>query len=332
MENTKDNTDLNKNPSNEDNVTENNITDAPIVAAEPASTVDASEVSTETGVTSDLGLESETVPAQDQVETSSETESAAPVPEETSESASVTDSSSDTGSVSESQAETVPVTVVPSEAPTASSPETPAVTEATAPEAAETQFTPTVLNAAPTDAGEQSANSSVLSIANDNPHAPGVKKGLPAVLISLLVLVLGLGLGFVAAGATGFSLSDSGDNKSTEIKAPIVMDEELAVPKDATIIAECAKGRGKQYVLPKDIPQGPVYNVWNGKVIGIEYMLGQKDVAANKDFLNLPLEGVKYDHINIGLLSKGHSGFTDPHYHVDVFTISHEEASKITCQ
>lgn len=158
---------------------------------------------------------------------------------------------------------------------------------------------------------------------------PKMKLPLAAVLVGVLCLALGAGGGYVLA-ASLHKKDSAGINP--KVATPNVENKELVVPEGATVISECAKGRGKQYVLPKDIPQGPVYNVYNGKVTSIEYMLGQEDVLRNKDYLNLPLENVRYDHINIGLLSKGHSGFPEPHYHVDVFTITHEEALKITCE
>ena len=169
------------------------------------------------------------------------------------------------------------------------------------------------------------------SLAIDNPHptSPGVKHGLPVLVVAVIAAILGLGGGFAVAAASGVSFKKQA---AQTVEAPKVVAKELKVPDDATVISECAKGRGKQYVRPKDIPQGPVYNVFNGKVIGIEYMLSQKDMLANKDYLNLLLEGVAYDHMNVGLLSKGHSGYPEPHYHIDVFTVSNEEASKITCQ
>ncbi len=109
--------------------------------------------------------------------------------------------------------------------------------------------------------------------------------------------------------------------------------KKLEIPREATVIAECAVGRGKQYVLPNDIPTGPVYNVWNNEVIGVEFMVGRDELLSqNKNFINLPLGGASYDHINIGLLSQGHAGFTQPHYHVDLFTVSNDEAQKITCK
>ena len=108
------------------------------------------------------------------------------------------------------------------------------------------------------------------------------------------------------------------------------------VPQGASVIAQCAKGRGTQYVLPKDITPhpyvGPVYNVYQGKVIGLEFMIGKDDLEKNNlDFLNLALSGVKYDHINVGLLSKGHAGYTIPHYHVDVMMVPTSVTDQITC-
>ncbi len=106
----------------------------------------------------------------------------------------------------------------------------------------------------------------------------------------------------------------------------------LQVPKGATIIEQCAVGRGTQYVLPSNIPHGPVFNVHNGKVIGLEYMIGKDDLASNKSFYDLPLYGKKYNHLNIGLLSEGHSGYSAPHYHVDLYTISRAASEAITCK
>lgn len=182
------------------------------------------------------------------------------------------------------------------------------------------------------DAGTDVAPTPIPTPLPTESHASTKKAKLSAALIAgvaLLMLLVGLGVGFGVAQMT----APKPTQNAVDLPAPQqTADKELTVPEGATVIAECAKGRGKQYVLPKDIPQGPVYNVYNGKVIGIEYMLGQQDVLSSKDYLDLPLQGVKYDHINIGLLSKGHSGYPDPHYHVDIFTISHEEALKITCQ
>lgn len=140
----------------------------------------------------------------------------------------------------------------------------------------------------------------------------------------LVGLLAGFGLGHYAIKPAAKVAPNSPATQATA---------SLELPKNATAIAECAVGRGKQYALPKDIPTGPVYNVWNNKVIGIEFMVGRDELLSqNKTLVNLPLHGVAYDHVNIGLLSQGHAGYPEPHYHVDVFTVSNTEASKITCK
>jgi hypothetical protein len=106
----------------------------------------------------------------------------------------------------------------------------------------------------------------------------------------------------------------------------------IKVPEGATIISQCAVGRGTQYVLPSNIPHGPVFNVYKGNVIGVEYMIGSDDLASSTSFFNLPLFGKKYDHIDVGLVSNGHAGYPQRHYHVDMYQISRAESAAITCK
>lgn len=153
-------------------------------------------------------------------------------------------------------------------------------------------------------------------------------KGHLLLIAGLVVLAAGLGVGGYLLGSN----SSKANKTSTTTNKVEPAEKELTVPQGATVIAQCAKGRGTQYALPKDIPLGPVYNVYEGKVIGIEFMVGKDDlVGAAKNYLNLPLYGVKYDHVNIGLLSQGHAGFTSPHYHVDIMMVPKTVTDKITC-
>lgn len=105
----------------------------------------------------------------------------------------------------------------------------------------------------------------------------------------------------------------------------------MAVPKDATVIEQCSPGFGTQYVLPKDIPGGPVYNVYQGKLIGIEYMTALTS-SSNPDLMlkDLPLFAQKYDHVDI-MTMPAHAGFPSPHYQVDVMMVPTAVSSKITC-
>jgi hypothetical protein len=153
---------------------------------------------------------------------------------------------------------------------------------------------------------------------------------------SPLILVVAVLVALVVGVAGGYLLGTSNNKKNQvatkDTKTTEVADVELAIPQGATVIAQCAKGRGTQYALPKDIPLGPVYNVHEGKVIGIEFMVGKDELLGTaKNFLDLPLYNKKFDHVNIGLLSQGHAGFPTPHYHVDVMMVPTSVTDKITC-
>lgn len=160
------------------------------------------------------------------------------------------------------------------------------------------------------------------------------KKGLGLPLMALAALVVGLLAGFFLNTALGHPLQGDDKEANPQQAQQVAEKKELQVPEGAVEINACAKGRGKQFALPQDIPFGPVYNVHEGKVTAVEFMPAQSDFSADnpKDFVNLKLYGVEYDHVDIGLLSKGHAGYPDPHYHVDVYTIPYEESQKITCQ
>jgi hypothetical protein len=151
---------------------------------------------------------------------------------------------------------------------------------------------------------------------------------LKPVLICILSLVCLAGL-LGGAYQLGYS---RGQTAKTNSGAAAQAAASLDVPKGATIISQCSKGRGEQYVLPSNIPRGPVFNVYRGKVIGIEYMISPDDLAGGNTFFNLPTFGQKFDHLDVGLLSQGHTGYPEPHYHVDLYAVSRAFSQSITCK
>lgn len=158
------------------------------------------------------------------------------------------------------------------------------------------------------------------------------KKSFALPLIGFVALALGLLGGFFLNTALGHPLNKQ--EQKVAIVEQANKKKELKLPEGAVEINACAKGRGKQFALPNDIPFGPVYNIHEGKITSIEFMPAQADFSADspKDFIDLKLYGVEYDHINMGLLSNGHAGYPASHYHIDVFTITHAESTKITCE
>jgi hypothetical protein len=144
------------------------------------------------------------------------------------------------------------------------------------------------------------------------------------------LLLAGLGLLLIAAIGTGGYLLGKHTAKPTTMSTT-AQQTAMTVPKDATVIEQCSPGFGTQYVLPKDIPGGPVYNVYQGKLIGIEYMTALT-TSTDPDLMlkDLPLYAQKYDHIDI-MTMPAHAGFPKPHYQVDVMMVPTSVSSKITC-
>lgn len=156
------------------------------------------------------------------------------------------------------------------------------------------------------------------------PHKSG---GMKSMMMWLLAIIFALALG---AGGYVYGKNKAPAKEVTKtVTAPT---PELKLPQGATLLSKCTKGYGAQYALPKDLPNGPYYNVYQGKVIGFEYMIDRDDltVAMNK-FLNHPVDQAKYNHIDVTYAEKGHAGFPTPHFHVTLFTVPATETEKITC-
>lgn len=139
----------------------------------------------------------------------------------------------------------------------------------------------------------------------------------------LLLFVLGTALGYV--------LQRFLPKQSQKSASPDVQKAALILPPDAVQIQACSNNRGTLYVKPQDISAGPVYMVYKGDIVGIGFMLSQDDFLQGKDFKNLSGMDVTVDHVNVGLFSEGHEGYTAPHYHVDLYTITREEEAQIVC-
>lgn len=97
-------------------------------------------------------------------------------------------------------------------------------------------------------------------------------------------------------------------------------------------------GLGKQYVIPKDIPNGPIYDVKNSKVIAVEYNYKAIDLFINPDRLSntiLPLTK-SYQITNftttIGDLKGGTAQDSqNVPVHLTIYVVSKAEAKSITC-
>ncbi len=112
----------------------------------------------------------------------------------------------------------------------------------------------------------------------------------------------------------------------------------VTLPAQAIVVTDCVKGLGKQYVLPKDIPNGPIYNVKNSKVIAVEYNYKAGDLFINPNRLSetvIPLtKNYQVDHFttSIGELKGGtEAEVQQVPIRVIMYMVPKAESDAITC-
>lgn len=178
------------------------------------------------------------------------------------------------------------------------------------------------------------------------PKRPKVLKNL-AVAIVALVIVGGLCFGAYYIGK---------NHQKVIIKPPPT--QPINLPPQAVVLTNCVVGRGKQYIIPKDIPNGPIYDVLNSKVIAVEYNLNIDQLFQNSDtFSNAILSVTKNYPVNhlsvepatanaaaatnaaqpkpptapLNQTQAQQSGSSLQDIHLIMFMVSKSEANSITC-
>lgn len=107
----------------------------------------------------------------------------------------------------------------------------------------------------------------------------------------------------------------------------------LDLPAGTIQLTPSVPGMGEHWANPKDMPLGPIYGVQDGKILFIEQMLKQEDLASGKTFTNIPgmkgLPSPAVEHSDIEFQPKGHEGFEMPHYDLHNYFVTHEAHLKI---
>jgi hypothetical protein len=94
-------------------------------------------------------------------------------------------------------------------------------------------------------------------------------------------------------------------------------------------LPEFFPGLGTLYVDPATLPVGP-YLAYDrqGNLVSTVYMIPLRDLRAGKAFNTLVAAHANTDHVDI-YYNNGHPGVPDPHYHVVLWYISHEQAAAL---
>ena len=114
----------------------------------------------------------------------------------------------------------------------------------------------------------------------------------------------------------------------------------ITLPGTAIKLSECIPDMGAHYANPAEMPFGPIYLVDKGKVVGIEFAINKNELE--KNILSIageevgkpvvmPTLGVKYDHIELSYMPKGHEGDEEAHYDVHMYLTSAKEQHQL-CQ
>lgn len=109
----------------------------------------------------------------------------------------------------------------------------------------------------------------------------------------------------------------------------------LALPEGSIKISEVVPAMGEHWANPQagELPVGPVYGVYNGKLVFLEYMIAQEDFINGKSHVNLNgMKGVPSPAVvqmDVDFEPQGHPGFEAPHYDIHAYFITDEEQQQI---
>ncbi len=114
----------------------------------------------------------------------------------------------------------------------------------------------------------------------------------------------------------------------------------MELPADAIQLSDVIPQMGEHWANPAQLPLGPIYLVYKGEVIGIEYMwsddmLQEVEIPTpeGSEHINVlvPLPvGVVVDHVDYAFMPHGHEGFEAPHHDLHMYFITQAEKSAIT--
>jgi hypothetical protein len=114
---------------------------------------------------------------------------------------------------------------------------------------------------------------------------------------------------------------------------------EMELPEEAQKLTDVVPAMGEHWADPADLPLGPIFLVYEGEVIGIEYMwsddmLQEVEIPTpeGSEHLNalVPLPvGVVVNHVDYAFMPHGHEGFDVPHHDLHMYFITPEEKADI---
>lgn len=113
----------------------------------------------------------------------------------------------------------------------------------------------------------------------------------------------------------------------------------MELPEGVQKLSDVIPAMGEHWANPAQLPLGPIYLVYKGEVIGIEYMwnddmLQEVEIPTPEgtEHLNalVPLPvGAAVDHVDYAFMPHGHEGFDVPHHDLHMYFITEAEKAAI---
>ncbi|MGE5704246.1 MAG: hypothetical protein ACM32O_17105 [Clostridia bacterium] len=107
----------------------------------------------------------------------------------------------------------------------------------------------------------------------------------------------------------------------------------LALPPGTIQVSEVVPAMGEHWGNPQELPLGPIYGVYKGKLVFLEYMIAQDDFVKGKNIVNVPgMKGYPMPsvvQVDWDFEPEGHPGFEVPHYDIHNYFITDEEQQQI---
>jgi len=130
----------------------------------------------------------------------------------------------------------------------------------------------------------------------------------------------------ITAGVAALALASPA--RALELSA---LPDASAMPEGVQQLSPVVPGMGEHWANPADLPLGPIYCVFEGKILCMEFMMAQEDFAAGKSWPGLQgVEGLPpVNHINIQFEPQGHKGYEIPHYDMHLYFLSPDDMAQV---
>lgn len=137
-----------------------------------------------------------------------------------------------------------------------------------------------------------------------------------------------------ATGATPAPLSASArwtSPQSGTATSESIRPTMAGLPSGTVPVSGVVSGVGERWANPGDLPVGPYYGVYAGRIISLEYMVSQADFAQGAN--HAPLAGNQglppIDHVDIQFEPNGSEGYPIPHYDIQMYMVPHAQHEAI---